>query len=193
MMRLAGVPAGPSGRLDLEVVAAPGDDPDDLAAAGHADALLGRLVALDLRHLASLSCRRRLRSRRCWSRCLRPRGRSRDRRSGCGRFDGGADAACWLASAGWRSRRKPDSSPERRPSCPAAAGAVRAAGAGADRRCRCGLNHWRRCRGARSSGPERVPELEPLRCESLLRRLRVLPVASKARRRGSWACGPMPW
>src|SRR5918994_2911004 len=31
-------------------MATPGLDADDLAAAGHADALLGRLVALDLRH-----------------------------------------------------------------------------------------------------------------------------------------------
>src|SRR5688572_3772267 len=47
---LAGVPAGPSRRLDLEVVAAPRLDPDVLAGAGHADPLLGRLVALHLRH-----------------------------------------------------------------------------------------------------------------------------------------------
>ena len=47
---LAGVPARPSRRLDLEVVAAPCLDPDELAGAGHADALLGRLVALHLRH-----------------------------------------------------------------------------------------------------------------------------------------------
>src|SRR3954452_22286810 len=48
--RFAGVAAGPSGRLDLEVVAAPGVDADDLAAAGHADPLLGRLMALHLGH-----------------------------------------------------------------------------------------------------------------------------------------------
>ena len=53
---LAGVAAGPPRRLDLEVVATPRLDPDDLAAAGDADALLGRLVALHLRHVASLSC-----------------------------------------------------------------------------------------------------------------------------------------
>src|SRR3954451_24547350 len=47
---LAGIPPGPPGRLDLEVVATPGLDADDLAAAGHADPLLGGLVALHLRH-----------------------------------------------------------------------------------------------------------------------------------------------
>src|SRR4051794_3019547 len=48
--RLPGVASGSSRRLDLEMVAAPGVDPDDLAAARHADALLGRLVTLDLGH-----------------------------------------------------------------------------------------------------------------------------------------------
>src|SRR5436190_11344545 len=47
---LAGVAASPAGRLDLEVVATPGVDAERLAAAGHADPLLGGLVALHLRH-----------------------------------------------------------------------------------------------------------------------------------------------
>src|SRR6478735_7391312 len=46
----AGVAPGPAGRLDLEVVPGPGLDALELAAAGHADALLGRFVALDLGH-----------------------------------------------------------------------------------------------------------------------------------------------
>src|SRR5258705_9033629 len=48
--RLAGIPARATGRLDLQVVPAPGVDADELAAAGYADPLLGRLVALDLGH-----------------------------------------------------------------------------------------------------------------------------------------------
>src|SRR4029077_7755306 len=47
---LAGVAPGPAGRLDLEVMATPRVHPDVLAGARHADALLGRLVALHLRH-----------------------------------------------------------------------------------------------------------------------------------------------
>src|SRR5687767_14392342 len=47
---LAGVPTRASRRFDLEVVAAPCLDPDELSRAGHADALLGRLVGLHLRH-----------------------------------------------------------------------------------------------------------------------------------------------
>src|SRR6185295_10642012 len=47
---LAGIAAGSAGRLDLEVVTAPGPDPVDLPTAGHAEALLGRLVALHLGH-----------------------------------------------------------------------------------------------------------------------------------------------
>src|SRR5687767_12112961 len=47
---LAGVPTRASRRFDLEVVAAPCLDPDELSGAGRADALLGRLVGLHLRH-----------------------------------------------------------------------------------------------------------------------------------------------
>src|SRR5688500_9351168 len=47
---LAGVPTRASRRFDLEMVAAPCLDPDELSGAGHADALLGRLVGLHLRH-----------------------------------------------------------------------------------------------------------------------------------------------
>src|SRR4051794_40744306 len=47
---LAGVAPRPTGRLDLEVMPTPCVDADDLAGAGHADPLLGCLVALDLGH-----------------------------------------------------------------------------------------------------------------------------------------------
>src|SRR4051794_36137399 len=52
--RQAGIATGASRRLDLEVVAPPRVHSDDLAAATGADALLGRLVALHLRHADSL-------------------------------------------------------------------------------------------------------------------------------------------
>src|SRR3954451_11875200 len=58
--RFASVTARAAGRLDLEVVPGPGLDAHELTAAGYADALLGRLVALDLGHPASLSSRDRL-------------------------------------------------------------------------------------------------------------------------------------
>src|SRR4029453_8794989 len=48
--RLAPVPTCSARGLDLEVVAAPRLHAKELAAAGHADALLGALVGLDLRH-----------------------------------------------------------------------------------------------------------------------------------------------
>ena len=48
--RLARVAAGPARGLDLEMVAAPRLDADELPAAGDADALLGPLVGLHLRH-----------------------------------------------------------------------------------------------------------------------------------------------
>src|SRR6187431_2232167 len=48
--RLAGVPAGPSARLDLEVMAAPGLRPDPLPGAGLPVALGRPLVGLHLRH-----------------------------------------------------------------------------------------------------------------------------------------------
>src|SRR5207247_9903073 len=48
---LAGVASGPSGRLDLEVVARPALQPEELAGASRADALLRGLVALHLRHV----------------------------------------------------------------------------------------------------------------------------------------------
>src|SRR3954465_5730154 len=48
--RLAGVPTGPARGLDLEVVAAPRLDADELPGPGDPDALLGPLVGLHLRH-----------------------------------------------------------------------------------------------------------------------------------------------
>src|SRR3990172_3660789 len=64
--RLPGVAASSARGLDLEVVTSPGPDPDDLAAAGLADPLLGGLVALHLRHgavtLPSLPARRPVKS-----------------------------------------------------------------------------------------------------------------------------------
>src|SRR5262245_58975924 len=48
---LAGVAARPARRLDLEVVAAPGVDANHGPGARGADPLLGRLVALHLRHV----------------------------------------------------------------------------------------------------------------------------------------------
>src|SRR5437773_6889518 len=58
--RLAGIPTGAPRRLDLEVVAAPGVHPDHGPGARRADPLLGRLVALHLRH------RRLVSLRSCW-------------------------------------------------------------------------------------------------------------------------------
>src|ERR1043165_6765450 len=55
--RLAGVPARPTRRLDLEVVAAPGVDPNHGPRARGADPLLGRLVALHLGHRCLVSLR----------------------------------------------------------------------------------------------------------------------------------------
>jgi len=48
--RLGGVAARASGGLDLEVVAAPRIDPENLAGAGHPESLLSRFVALHLGH-----------------------------------------------------------------------------------------------------------------------------------------------
>ena len=170
--RLARVAAGAARGLDLEVVAAPRLDADELPAAGDADALLGPLVGLHLRHagltlllarlrrlasvqrlvllrlLARLGGRLRLRRRasappRAWLRS----GFGSAAGFGCGdglRF--GAGAALRLGR-----RLPPRASPWR----PASASTARRCGC----RCGCGLRRHRCV--LRSRSPERRPGSSP--------------------------------